>query len=227
MRSLRALRPVTWVVVVTLLSVFLPAAPARAAQGGAQLTINGSGTVRIDGVPAATGATVFPGSRISTDGGTTAAVTSGGSRVMINNSTDAIVSYAGNAMRVDLLCGSASAMPAPGAAADLVTHGDTSTFVQTGTVRVQSGAGTLEMLTNQSETFDGGVHVMSTGAAFDASTINCSCLCAAPVVLTPLAAGSALLLLLLLGAAAAAATTVVVTTTGGDEGSVVLSNPTP
>jgi hypothetical protein len=215
------------VVVVTLISVFVPAAPARAAQGGAQLTINGSGTVRIDGVPAATGATIFPGSRISTDAGTTAAVTSGGSRVMINNSTDAIVSYAGNAMRVDLLCGSASAMPAAGATADLVTHGDTSAFVQTGTLRVQSSAGNVELMTNQSETFDGGIHIMSNGAAFDASTINCSCLCAAPVNLVPIAAGSSLLLLLLLGAAAAAATTVIVTTTGGDEGSVVLSNPAP
>jgi hypothetical protein len=216
------------VVVVTLISLFLPAAPASAAQAGAQLTVNGGGTVRIDGVPAATGATIFPGSRVSTDAGTTAAVSSGGSRVMINNSTDAIVTYAGNWMRADLICGSASGMPAGGSTVELITHGDTSVFVQSGTLQVQAGGRSVELMANQSETFEGGVHIMSNGAAFDASTLLCSCLCAAPLNLAPIvAASSSLLLLLLLGAAAAAATTVVIATNGGDEGSVVLSPAAP
>jgi hypothetical protein len=229
MRALRALRPVTWLAIFTVFSVFVvsPASPVAAAQGGAQLTINGTGTVRVDGATAATGATVFPGSRVTTAGGATAVVTSGGSRVTLNSDTDATVTYAGGMMRADVICGSAAGVPAPGTTFEMITHGDTNVFVQTGTVRVQAEGKTVDLETNQNQSFQGGVHIMSNGGSFEASTLLCSCLCAAPAVFAPIPGGFPLALLLLLIGGGAAAATVITTTTGGDDGSVVLSNPNP
>ncbi len=220
-------RPLTWVTVVTLFAMFL-VVPARtsAAQAGAQLTINGSGTVRVDGVTAATGATVFPGARVTTSGGATALITSAGSRVTINTDTDAIVTHAGSFIRADVVCGSASGAPAPGGTFEMITHGDTSVFVQTGTVNVQAAGKTVELIANQSETFEGGVRITSTGASsFEASTLLCSCLCAAPILFPPIVAAFPTALLLTLIGAGAAAATVVTTTIDDDTPDVVLSQP--
>jgi hypothetical protein len=218
------------VVVFTLFSLFIvsPAAPASAAQAGAQLTVSGTGTVRVDGVVAATGATIFSGSRVTTATGASAVVTSGGSRVTINTDTDAIVTYAGGFMRADVICGSATGTPAAGSTAEIITHGDTSVFVQTGTVRVQAGGKTVDLVANQSETFQGGVHITSSGASsFDASTILCSCLCAAPAVF-PVAAGAGFPLALLLALiGGGAATAIIIATNGGEETSVVISGSNP
>lgn len=230
MRYLRALRPVTWLVVLTVFSVFVvvPASTASAAQGGAQLTVSGGGTVRVDGAAAVTGATIFSGSRVSTSGGATAVVTSAGSRVSINADTDAIVTYAGGFMRADIVCGSASGQPAPGATFDLITHGDTNVFVSAGTTKVQAEGKSVDLVTNQNQTFKGGVRVTASGpSSFEASTILCSCLCAAPVAF-PVIAGAGFplaLLLTLIGGGAAAVT--IIATTGGDDDTVVVSRPNP
>lgn len=230
MEALRKFRPVTWLVIVTIFSLFVvhPAPAAAAPQAGAQLTVNGTGTVRIDGVAAATGATVFPGSRVTTASGVTATVTTGGSRLTINPDTDAIVTYAGGFIRADVVCGSASGNPAPGSLFEMITHGDTSVFVQTGTVQVLAEGKTTNLVANQTQTFNGGVKITTTGASnFEASTILCSCLCAAPAAFPPVVAAFPLALLLLLiggGAAAAVAVPVVLS---GDEGTVVVSSPFP
>jgi hypothetical protein len=228
MKILRKMRVMTWVVIATLLSFSLVAPASAAPQGGAPLTVNGGGQVRVDGVTAVTGATVFSGSRVSTPAGTTASITSGGSRVTINSETDAIVTYAGGYMRADVICGSASGVPAAGQTFELITHGDTSLYVQAGTIRVMAEGKTTDLITNQTQTFTGGVHVMASGAAaFDATTILCSCMCAAPAAFPVVAAGSSLaLLLLLLGGAAAAAVAVPVALSG-DETTVVTSPTQP
>lgn len=231
MRSLRVLRPVTWLVAFTFFSVFLVASPsgAAAAQAGATLTINGGGSVRVDGASAVTGATIFSGSRITTASGATAVVTSAGSRVTINTDTDAIITYAGGFVRADVICGSASGAPAPGATFDLITHGDTNVFVSTGSVKVQAEGKSVDLVTSQNQTFQGGVHVTSSGpSSFEASTMLCSCLCAAPATFPVVAAAFPLaLLLLLIGGGAAAATVITTTTTGGGGGTVVVSDSTP
>ena len=229
MKILRRMRPMTWVVIATLLSIGLVAPASAAPQGGAPLTVNGGGQVRVDGVAAVTGATVFSGSRISTPAGTTASVTTGGSRVTINAETDAIVTYAGGYMRADVICGSASGVPAAGQTFELITHGDTSLYVQTGTIRVMAEGKTTDLVTDQTQTFTGGVHVIASGAAsFDATTILCSCMCAAPVAfpVVPVAGGISTLLLLLLGGAAAAAVAIPVSLSG-DETTVVTSPTLP
>lgn len=204
-------RTLTWAVIAAffaLTSVARPV-PAAAQLPGAQLTITGTGTVRIDGAVAATGATLFSGSRISTSSGTSAVVTDGGSRVTLNPDTDAILTFAGGFMRADIVCGSASGAPAAGTSFEMITHGDTSVYVQSGTVQVQAGGQTTELVTNQTQSFDGGVRITTTGGAVvDVSSILCSCLCAAPVpfVVVPVGGGAplALILALIAGGAAAA-----------------------
>jgi hypothetical protein len=227
MQALRAFRPITWMVLVTLLALVALPRTASAQAGGAQLTVNGSGTVRVDGAVAATGATIFPGQRVTTAPGVSAVVTSGGSRVTLNPETDAVITHAGGWMRADVLCGSASGVPAPGSTFEMITHGDTSVFVQTGTTQVVSDGKTVQLVANQTETFLGGVRITTAGgSSMEASTLLCSCLCAAPVAFpAPVAAFPLLLLLLLAGAAAAATTTTVILT--GDEGTVVISDPNP
>jgi hypothetical protein len=110
----------------------------------------------------------------------------------------------------------------------MITHGDTNVFVQGGTVRVQAEGKTVDLVTNQNQTFQGGVRITSSGpSSFEASTLLCSCLCAAPAAFPVVAAAFPLALLLTLIGAGAAAATIITTTTGGDGGTVVVSNPTP
>jgi len=228
MKILRKMRPMTWVVIATLFSLTLAGPVSAAPQGGAPLTVNGGGQVRVDGVTAVTGATIFSGTRVTTPGGTTASVTSGGSRVTINSETDAVVTYAGGYIRTDVICGSASGVPAAGQTFELITHGDTNIYVQSGTIRGMAEGKTTELITNQTQMFTGGVHVMASGAAaFDASTVLCSCMCAAPVPFPKIATAAPIaLLLLLLGGAAAAAVAVPVALSG-DETTVVTSPTLP
>jgi hypothetical protein len=219
----------TWMVIGAVLSIgFVAPGSVYGQAGGAQLTITGTGTVRIDGAVAATGATIFPGSRVSTASGVTAVVTSGGSRVTLNPDTDAVVTYAGGFIRADVICGSASGAPAAGNVFEMITHGDTSVYVQGGTVQVAADGKNVEMVANQSETFAGGVKITTSGGSvFDASSILCSCLCAVPRPFPVIAAaGTPLLLLLLLGAAAAAATTTTIILTNDDD-TEVISAPFP
>lgn len=228
MSFLNFLRPVSVIVAVTLFSLSFARPVTVAAQsGGAQMTVVGNGSVRIDGVQAATGATVYSGSRVTTSSGAQGVVANGGTRLTINNDSDAIVSHAGGFMRADLVCGSVTATPAAGAPFELITHGDTSIYCQTGILKVEAEGRTFELIANQSQTFNGGVRLTSTGpASFEASSLLCSCLCAAPIVLPPVAAAfpTALLLLLIGGAAAVIVPVTVVT---GDDDFVVVSTPQP
>ena len=204
-------RVVTWAVLAAffaLTSVAHPV-PAVAQVPGAQLTTTGAGTVRIDGAIAATGATLFSGSRITTSSGISAVVAANGSRVTINPDTDAVVTFAGGFMRADVLCGSASGAPAAGTAFEMITQGGTSVYVQSGTVQVLADGRTTDLIANQTQTFDGGVRITTTGGAVvDASSILCSCMCAVPVAfpVAPVAGGApiGLILALIAGGAAAA-----------------------
>lgn len=229
MSSLKILRPASLIVALFVLGLSVGRPVAVAAQaGGAQMTVVGNGSVRIDGVQAATGATVYTGSRVTTSSGAQGVVANGGSRVTINNDSDAIVTHAGSFMRTDLVCGSISNAPAAGAPSELITHGDTSIYCQSGILRVEAEGKTVELIANQSQTFNGGVRVTTTGpAVYEASSLHCSCLCAAPIILPPVAAGfpTALLLTLLIGGAAAIIVPVTVVT--GDDGLVVVSTPQP
>ncbi len=228
MRFLNILRPVSLIVAVTLFCLGLAKPVSVSAQAaGAQMTVVGNGSVRIDGVQAATGATVYAGSRITTSSGAQGVVASGGTRLTINNDSDAIVSHAGGFMRTDLVCGSITGVPAAGSPFELITHGDTSIYCQSGILKVEAEGRVVELIANQSQSFNGGVRVTTTGpAAFEASTILCSCLCAAPIVLPPVAAAfpTALLLLLIGGAAAII---VPVTVVGGDDPQVIISTVQP
>lgn len=228
MRFLNTLRPVSMIVAVTLFSLGFARPVSVAAQaGGAQMTVVGNGSVRIDGVQAATGSTLNSGSRVTTSSGAQGVVANAGTRLTINNDSDAIVSHAGGFMRTDLVCGSITSAPAAGAPFELITHGDTSVYCQSGILKVEAEGRTFELIANQSQTFNGGVRITTTGpAAFEASSLLCSCLCAAPIVLPPVAAAfpTALLLLLIGGAAAIIVPVTVVT---GDDGLVVVSTPRP
>ncbi len=228
MRSLKMLRPVSFVVAVMLAGLGMARPVPVAAQAtGAQMTVVGSGSVRIDGVQAATGTTVYSGSRVTTASGAQGVVANGGTRLTINNDSDAIVTHAGSFMRADLVCGSISSVPAAGSPFELITHGDTSVYCQSGILRVEAEGRTVELIANQTQTFNGGVRITTTGpASFEASSLLCSCLCAAPVVLPPVAAAfPTLLLLLLLGGAAAIV--VPVTVVDGDDDLVIVSTPRP
>lgn len=185
------IRPLSFVIAVAVVSLGIARpCPVAAQTPAGQVTVQGNGTVRIDGVQAATGATAYSGSRITTSSGAQGVVAAGGSRVVLNNDSDAIVSHAGSYMRTDLICGSATSTPSAGSPVELITHGDTSVYVQSGIVKVEAEGKTVELIGNQSQTFNGGVRITATGpAAFEASTILCSCLCAAPVVLPPIAGG--------------------------------------
>ena len=226
MSFLNLLRPVSVFVAVTLLSLGLARpVPVAAQAGGAQMTVLGNGSVRVDGVQAATGATVYSGSRVTTSSGANGVITNGGTRLTINNDSDAIVSHAGSFMRADLVCGSLTSTPAAGAPFELITHGDTSIYCQTGILKVEAEGRTFELIANQSQTFNGGVRVTTTGpAAFEASSLLCSCLCAAPIVLPPVAAAfPTLLLLLIVGGAAA----IIIPVIPPDEPIVIVSTPRP
>lgn len=228
MSSLNLIRPVSLIVAVMLVGLGLARpVPVAAQANGAQMTVVGGGSVRIDGVQAATGATVYSGSRVTTSSGAQGVVANGGSRLTINNDSDAIVSHAGSFMRADLVCGSITSAPAAGAPFELITHGDTSVYCQSGILRVEAEGRTFELIANQSQSFNGGVRITTTGpAAFEASSLLCSCLCAAPIAFPPVAAAfPALLLLLLIGGAAAIVVPVTVVT--GDDGLVVVSTPQP
>ena len=228
MSFLNMLRPVSLVVAVTLFSLGLARPVSVSAQApGAQMTVVGNGSVRIDGVQAATGATVYPGSRVTTSSGAQGVVANGGTRLTINNDSDAIVTHAGGFMRADLVCGSVTSVPAAGSPFELITHGDTSVYCQSGILKVEAEGRTVELIANQSQTFNGGVRITTTGpAAFEASSLLCSCLCAAPIVLPPVAAAfPTTLLLLLLGGAAAVI--VPITVIDNDDPLVVVSTPFP
>ena len=228
MRILRTIRPTTWLVVITLLlaGVARPA-PASAQAAGAQLTLTGGGKVKIDGIDAASGATVFTGSRVTTDSGVTAVITTGGSRLTLQPETDATVVFAGSFVRADVICGVANGDPAPGAAFELITHGDTSVYCAAGALQVEAEGKTTALAANQTQTFEDGVHIRTTGASsFEASTLLCSCLCAAPVIFPVIAVPFpvALVALLIGGGAAAVAVPIAV---HNDEGQVIVSNPFP
>src|SRR5438105_7106036 len=70
----------------------------RAQQPGASVTVTGTGQTRIDGTPAATGATLFSGSRIATEKDTSATVTIGGAHVTLAPSTDAVVTFSASSV---------------------------------------------------------------------------------------------------------------------------------
>lgn len=228
MRFLNTLRLVSLALALTLVSLGLARpVPVAAQAGGAQMTVVGNGSVRIDGVQAATGATVLTGSRVTTSSGAQGVVANGGTRLTINGDSDAIVTHAGGFMRTDLVCGSISSVPAAGAPFELITHGDTSVYCQSGILKVQAEGRTVELIANQSQTFTGGVRITGSGpAAFEASSLLCSCLCAAPIIFPVVAAAfPTTLLLVLVGAAAAVVVPITIVT--GDDGLVVVSTPRP
>ena len=108
----RTFRPAALILALMVLSFGIVRPVSVAAQAaGAQMTVVGSGSVRIDGVQAATGATVYTGSRVTTSAGAQGVVATGGTRLTINTDSDAILSHAGNFMRADLVCGSVSSAP--------------------------------------------------------------------------------------------------------------------
>ncbi|HQR38291.1 MAG TPA: hypothetical protein PLF26_07785 [Blastocatellia bacterium] len=226
MRLLRSIRPASLLVVLALLT-FGVAHPASAQAPGAQLTVTGGDKVKIDGLDAVSGSTVFTGSRVTTTSGVTAQIMSAGSRVTIQPETDATVVFAGSFMRVDVICGVANGDPAPGAAFELITHGDTSVFVASGAVQVEAEGKMTNLAANQTQTFEDGVHIRTTGASsFEASTLLCSCLCAAPVIFPVIAVPFpvALVALLIGGGAAAVAVPIII---HNDNPQIIVSNPFP
>jgi len=188
-----------------------PAGPSAA------VTVTGSGQAHIDGVAATTGATIFSGSRITTDKGTTATVAVGGSRIMIGDSTDAVFSMNGSAIRLDIVCGSATGSAAAGSTVDVYTKDDTNVHAQAGGLQVAAEGRTMSLGNDEQQSFNGGTHITANeNASFEAATVLCSCKCAAPTAFptTAVAAGgisAALIAALLAGAAAAIAIPIIVT----------------
>lgn len=189
MRCLPNTRLTTFALILSLVGFSLLAPSGASAQAGAQLTINGSGEVRVDGVKAATGATIFPGQRITTPRGTSAVLTLGADRVTLNGDTDAIIVFTNGFVRVDIICGSCAAVPSGGTALELITHGDTSVFVPAGAAKVLAEGKNWDMVTDQSQEYAGGIHLSTMGTStIEASTLLCSCLCAAPAIFPPIIA---------------------------------------
>lgn len=214
------------VAVAALLLQFSFARPVTAQGVGAQLTISGTGTVKIDGVAAATGATVFSGSRVTTEGAS-AILTTGPTRITLNPNSDATFSLAGNVVRVDLICGSGAMIPGTAGMYEFITHADTSVFNQTGTLTVESSGRTIDLIANQTQIFNGGARIFTNApASFEVQ----SCLCPTrPVIAVPPPTPSAFplaLLIALIGGGAAAATIIPIALDDDDE-LVVISPSVP
>ena len=215
------------VAVAALLLQFSFARPVTAQGVGAQLTISGTGTVRIDGVSAATGATVFSGSRVTTEGAS-AILTTGPTRITLNPNSDATFSLAGNVVRVDLICGSGSAIPGGPGMYEFITHADTSVFNQSGTLTVESSGRTIDLIATQTQIFNGGARIFTNGpASFDVQ----SCLCPTrQIIAVPPPTPSAFplaLLLAIIGGGAAAATIIPIALDDDDDDLVVISPSFP
>src|SRR5436309_1368207 len=103
-------RPIKILALLVALCLVTPIGLASAAppQATATVTITGSGQVKVDGAAAVTGSTLFSGSRITTAGGSGATIVIGGTQVVLSENTDAVVTFAPTAVRVDVVCGSAS-----------------------------------------------------------------------------------------------------------------------
>jgi hypothetical protein len=156
---------------------------------GAEITV--TGTVTVDGAPATTGGTVFPGSRIKTEKGSTATISYNGMRLTILELTDGIVTFTDTSMRGDIVCGSATGGSVDGSTVQVVTQDDTNVHVGTGGAEVIAESKTTTLASDEQQTFDGSTRVTARGASsFDLATVLCSCKCAVPVVFpAPIAAG--------------------------------------
>jgi len=147
---------------------------------GAEITV--TGTVTVDGAPAATGGTVFPGSRIKTEKGSTATVSYNGMRLTILELTDAILTFSDTSMRGDLICGSATGASVDGSTVQVVTQDDTNVHVGAGEAEVVAETKTTSLVTDEQQTFEGTTRVTARNASsFDLATVLCSCKCAVPV----------------------------------------------
>ena len=218
-----------WTRILALLMAVSLSAPAglvtaAAQQTGAEVTVTGTGQVRIDGAAAATGATLFSGSRVTTDANAGATVTIAGSRVTLGADTDAVISFTPTSVRVDVVCGTASAAAAPGTTFELVTHDDTNVHVQTGSLRVAAEGKTAEMGNDEQQSYADGARITAAGGtSFETATILCSCKCAAPTPfpVAPVAAaggiGGGLLAAIIAGAAAAVLVPVIIDQVTEDE----------
>jgi hypothetical protein len=157
---------------------------------GAEITV--TGTVTVDGAPATSGGTVFPGSRIKTEKGSTATISYNGMRTTILELTDGIVTFTDTSMRADLICGSATGASVDGSTVQVVTQDDTNVHVGAGGAEVIAESKTTSLVTDEQQTFEGSTRVTARGASsFDLATVLCSCKCAAPVIIpfAPVAGG--------------------------------------
>jgi hypothetical protein len=156
---------------------------------GAEITVTGS--VTVDGASATSGGTVFPGSRIKTEKGSTATISYNGMRVTILELTDGIVTFTDTSMRADLICGSATGASVAGSTVQVVTQDDTNVHVGAGQAEVIAESKTTSLLTDEQQTFDGSTRVTARDASsFDLATVLCSCKCAVPVVFPPVVAAA-------------------------------------
>jgi hypothetical protein len=154
---------------------------AEAQAKGAEITV--SGDVTVDGAPATTGGTVFPGSRIKTGKGATATISYNGMRLTILELADGIVTFTDTSMRGDLVCGSATGASVDGSTVQVVTQDDTNVHVGAGAAEVIAESKTTSLATDEQQTFEGSTRVTARGASsFDLATVLCSCKCAVPVV---------------------------------------------
>jgi hypothetical protein len=156
-----------------------PAEPAPVApQAGAEVSVSGAGATRIDGTPAVTGATLFSGSRITTDAGATATVTISGSRVTLGENTDAVISFSDSWVRVDIVCGSASTAAAPGAKIEVVTKDYANVHVQSGSAQVVSEGKASDLASDQHQTFLGSSRTTaSDGSSVEVAALDCAGMC--------------------------------------------------
>jgi uncharacterized protein with beta-barrel porin domain len=163
-------------------------AAATATQSGAQLSVTGpaGAQVTLDGVSAATGATVFSGSRIVTPAGVTGTVVVNGSRVTLNESTDAVVSFNPALLRLDVICGSATGAAAPGQTVEIFTQADANVHATAPGVRVTAEGRDITLDNDQQISYAGASRViMAGGSSADFATVNCDCMCAQPPVFPP------------------------------------------
>ena len=161
---------------------------APAAHGGAQITVTGptGAQVTLDGVSAATGATVFSGSRITTPAGVTGTISLNGSTVAINESTDAVVSFAGTMLRLDVVCGSTTSAAAAGQTVEIVAQADGNVHATAPGVRVTAEGRDVTLDNDQQISYAGASRVVvAGGSSAEFATVNCDCMCAQPAVFPP------------------------------------------
>jgi hypothetical protein len=144
------------------------------------------GSVTIDGAPAATGSTIFSGNRLVTGTAASAVASVQGSRLTLAEETDAIVTFADDKIRVDVICGSAAAVAAAGMTIEIIAHDDTSVYVASGVLQVDSGGQMTEMIQDQNMAFVGGSRiVVPGGGAVETASQLCACKCAPPGFMGP------------------------------------------